>query len=142
MQNSIVFYKIIFLHVALVGIVVPCSKLVGFAFNFHILRCCLIYLHLFDLRSSHKNIEVMSCSFFLILWTLDVNWTCIRRSEDFQDVFWTSYVPSIYVLCPGRALFNNAFFKTIKILSFIFSGHGIFFNKTVFVWLIQSCQTL
>ena len=27
------------------------------------------------------------------------NWTYIRRSEDFQDVFWTSYVRSIHVLC-------------------------------------------
>ena len=27
-----------------------------------------------------------------ISWTQDVNWTYIRRSEDFQDVFWTSYV--------------------------------------------------
>ena len=29
----------------------------------------------------------------------DVNWTYIRRSEDIQGVFWTSYVRSIYVLC-------------------------------------------
>ena len=34
-------------------------------------------------------------------WTQDVNWTYIRRLEDIQDVFWTSYVRSIYVLCPG-----------------------------------------
>ena len=25
--------------------------------------------------------------------------TYIRRAEDVQDVFWKSYVPSIYVLC-------------------------------------------
>ena len=31
--------------------------------------------------------------------TQDVNWTYIRRSEDVLDVFWTSYVRSIYVLC-------------------------------------------
>ena len=30
--------------------------------------------------------------------TQDVNWTYIRRSENVQDVFWTSYVRSIYVL--------------------------------------------
>ena len=30
-------------------------------------------------------------------WTQDVNWTYIRCSEDVQDVFWTSYVRSIYV---------------------------------------------
>ena len=29
----------------------------------------------------------------------DVNWTYISRSEDVLDVFWTSYVRSIYVLC-------------------------------------------
>ena len=31
----------------------------------------------------------------------DVNWTYVRRSEEVQDVFRTSYVRSIYVLCPG-----------------------------------------
>ena len=34
-------------------------------------------------------------------WTQDVNWTYIRRSEDVQDVFWTSYVRSIYVCLFG-----------------------------------------
>ena len=33
-------------------------------------------------------------------WTQYVNWTYIRRSEDVLDVFWTSYIRSIYVLCP------------------------------------------
>ena len=37
--------------------------------------------------------------------TQDVNWTYIRRWEDVLDVFWTSYVRSIYVLClPGLCL--------------------------------------
>ena len=31
-------------------------------------------------------------------WTQDENWTYIRRS-DVQNIFWTSYVRSIYVLC-------------------------------------------
>ena len=31
--------------------------------------------------------------------TQDVNWTYIRRSDDVLDVFWTSYVHTIYVLC-------------------------------------------
>ena len=35
--------------------------------------------------------------------TQDVHWTYIRRSEDVQDVFWTPYVRSIYVLCLGGA---------------------------------------
>ena len=34
--------------------------------------------------------------------TQDVNWTYIRRWEDVLDVFWTSYVRSIYVLCLRR----------------------------------------
>ena len=37
------------------------------------------------------------------LWKQDVNWTYIRRSEDVQDVWKTSYACSIYVLCPGGA---------------------------------------
>ena len=28
----------------------------------------------------------------ITLWTQDIYWTYIRRSEDVQDVFWTSYV--------------------------------------------------
>ena len=38
---------------------------------------------------------------FLFFWTQDVNWTYIRFSKDVQDIFWTSSVRSIYVLCPG-----------------------------------------
>ena len=34
-------------------------------------------------------------------WTQDVNWKYTRRSEDVQDIFWTSYVRWIYVLWPG-----------------------------------------
>ena len=46
-------------------------------------------------------------------WTQDVNWTYIRRSEDVQDVFWTSYVLSIYVLRPGD---TNKWFKNFQAL--------------------------
>ena len=34
-------------------------------------------------------------------WTQDVNQTYILLLEGVLDVFWTSYVRSIYVLCPG-----------------------------------------
>ena len=37
----------------------------------------------------------------LISWTKNINWMHIRRSEDALDIFWMSYVRSIYVLCPG-----------------------------------------
>ena len=36
-----------------------------------------------------------------ILWTQNVNWTYMRSSKDVLDIFWTSYVRSIYVLCSG-----------------------------------------
>ena len=36
--------------------------------------------------------------------TQDVSWMYIRRSEDVRDVFWTSYVRSIYVLYLRRWL--------------------------------------
>ena len=42
--------------------------------------------------------------------TQGVNWAYIRRSEDVQDVFWMSYVRSIYVLCL-RACLNNGFWQ-------------------------------
>ena len=34
-------------------------------------------------------------------WTRDVKWTYIKQLEDAQDIFLTSYVRSVYVLCPG-----------------------------------------
>ena len=34
-------------------------------------------------------------------WTQDVHWMYIRRSKDVLDIFWTFYLGSIYVLCPG-----------------------------------------
>ena len=37
----------------------------------------------------------------------DVNCTYIRPLEDVQDVFWTSYIRSIYVLCPGGCIQIN-----------------------------------
>ena len=40
-------------------------------------------------------------------WTQDTNWTYIRHSEHIKDVFWTSFVRSIYVLClMDRLRFN------------------------------------
>ena len=53
--------------------------------------------------------------------TQDVNWTYIRRSEDVLDVFWTSYVRSIYVLC----LWGKKVLKAIvKRISNIFLSEG------------------
>ena len=33
--------------------------------------------------------------------TQDVNWTHIGGSKDVKDVYWTSYVCSVYLLCQG-----------------------------------------
>ena len=44
-----------------------------------------------------KNQLIVQKDLVLSPQTQDVNWTYIRRSE---DVFWMSYVRSIYALCP------------------------------------------
>ena len=36
----------------------------------------------------------------LTAWAQNATWTYIRYSEDVQDVIWTFYLCSIYVLCP------------------------------------------
>ena len=43
-------------------------------------------------------------------WTQGVTWMNVTRSEDVQDVFWTCYTRSIYVLCPG----GNKYFVCVK----------------------------
>ena len=64
------------------------------------------YLILNQIKMSHFykqffKFKILQFWMPLFLWTQDVNWTYIRRSEDVQDIFWTPYVRSIYVLCPG-----------------------------------------
>ena len=44
---------------------------------------------------------IVSIIIILTPWAQDVNWTYVRLSEDVLDIFWTSYIHSIYVLCPG-----------------------------------------
>ena len=41
-------------------------------------------------------------------WTQVLNWTFIRVSGDVPDVFWTPYVRSICVLCPGGSWKHKA----------------------------------
>ena len=60
-----------------------------------------------SLVQQHKIVEFFwafmileICGCVRITWTQDVNWAYIKRSEDLKDVFWTSWVCSIYVLCP------------------------------------------
>ena len=55
-------------------------------------------------------------------WTQDVNWTYIRRLfTRLLDVFWTSYVRLIYILCPGgrscAMLLSLYFFKSKQLES-------------------------
>ena len=50
-----------------------------------------------------------------------VNWTYIKRSEDVLDIFWTSYVRSVYVLCLQGTIFlkqKQPFPKNIKITEY------------------------
>ena len=71
-----------------------------------LLICCIFSEHL----SLGTPPEGWVCSLNLTQSTQDVSWTYIRRSEDVLDVFWTSYVRSIYVLCRlGRHHMNVKF---------------------------------
>ena len=59
--------------------------------------------------------------------------TYIRRSEDDLDVFWTSYVRSIYVLCPGWKppfVFQNCPLVVQECLLFIYCAR--FFQEHFF----------
>ena len=58
---------------------------------------------------------IVSIITILTPWVQDVNWAYLRRSEDVLDIFWTSDVHSIYVLCPGGMIII-----TIKKISGIF----------------------
>ena len=58
-------------------------------------------------------------------WTHHVNWTYIKCSKDVQDVFWTSYRRSIYVMYPRgkkkakwtiRVLVSKRYQTTLTIL--------------------------
>ena len=59
-------------------------------------------------------------------WAQDVNGTYIRRSENVLDVFWTSCVRSIYVLCPGGN-FLILFLKIWRLFPFVISDGTIFY---------------
>ena len=63
-------------------------------YTWSVCRVQYCYSMIFDLLVNDANFFLMISS-----QTQDVNWTCVRRSKDVQDVFWTSYVRSIYVLC-------------------------------------------
>ena len=54
-------------------------------------------LKFLDIQEIKNNDEIYTVS----SGTQDVDWTYMGRSEDVQDVFWTSYIRSIYVLFPG-----------------------------------------
>ena len=75
------------------------------------INCIYVVTQLLDLRFSVCN---FSNACYYTPWTQRVNSTYIRRSVEVLNVFWTSYVRSIYVLYPrGR--------KWRKLLSSILS---------------------
>ena len=66
--------------------------------NFHFLYCksgkCAIF-------NTENQIRLL-LNYHLYIYptqSQDINWTNIRRSKDVQNVFWTSYIRSTYVLC-------------------------------------------
>ena len=63
----------------------------------------------------------------------------IRYSEDVSDVFWTSYVRSIYVLCLLGYLVHTEFSITNKII-FLFQINDTFFFRNILTPLISDNQ--
>ena len=74
-------------------------------------------------------------------WAEDASWTYIRRSEGVQDVFWTFYVRSIYVLVPWNkySLLTSTLSDFFKIqLQFTlpsFMQEEMFMIKSEFSWM-------
>ena len=70
----------------------------------------------------------------LFTWTQDVNQTYIVCLKDVLDIFWTSYILSIYVLCPGRSSYQRCSLRNCVLRNFTkFMGKhlcaSLFFNK-------------
>ena len=65
-------------------------------------------------------------------WIRGVIWTCKRHPEDIQEVFWTSYVRSIYVLCPGWLFYykNGDIYMQCKPLL----SYSVFFYFPFLIW--------
>ena len=70
----------------------------------------LVRSHSFT-TSAKKVWNLDPSAFHFVPSRQDVNWTYIRRSEDVLDLFWTSYVRSIYVLC---LLGGNSVYSLLK----------------------------
>ena len=70
-----------------------------------------------------------------------------RRSEDVQDVFWTSYVHSIYVLClRGLRLFHGVLSVLRKLFlnkfSLIFLCFFFYFQESSAEVVIHTCKKI
>ena len=104
---------------------------------YYYLFCCCKSYHLFG-KSKGKNYEnsygiicrcYSNCSWqhklisYLINlmspWTEVLNWMYIRRSEDVSDVFWTSNLRLVYILCSEDALRNSRRNYAYKVLSLL-----------------------
>ena len=73
-------------------------------------------------------------------WTQDTNWTYIRHSEHIKDVFWTSFVRSIYVLClMDRLRFN---FMSLLNISRETSATNFYHQETDKIVEINICKIL
>ena len=65
---------------------------------------------------AHKNFSYFAPS---ITWAQEVNWTYIRCSEDVLDIFQTSYIRQIYVLCSGSKFLRLQTYQKIFPPSYI-----------------------
>ena len=91
----------------------------------YLTKVCNTYIKYVYFDPLNQKIFKFSIANLQILRAQNVNWTYIRRSVVFLDVFWTSYVRSIYVLCL-QAMIRN--------MSCLFENN--YFQET----FIQACQ--
>ena len=80
-------------------------------------------------------------------WTQNVKWMYMRRSEDVQDVFWMSYLPSIYVVYLGvnylfciSKLYKATVLPHSENTPFSDNGHNLIFILVFFI-LVSWCFT-
>ena len=66
------------------------------------------------------------------LWTDDANWTYIKRSEHVLGAIWTSYVLSIYVLCPG----DNKGYLGKVLIQWVQFPNNLLFPKSISTYIL------
>ena len=70
--------------------IIDLATAVSFILNYRFVSVVVAWLSVVNPWLDITSIESLRISKVISPWTQDVNWTYIRRSEDVQDVIWTS----------------------------------------------------